>query len=359
MNARTRHMVTGALALSLALPLAACGSEQPKAQGDNSSIGLLLPDKAPRYDTFDRRIMAAKIASRCLECKLEYRNALGEEDTQRRQFEEMVRDGIRVIVLDAVDAKAAGPWVDAAAKKGVKVVAYDRLAEGAISAYVSYDNEKIGKLQAEGLVTALGARAATARVVMLNGSPADPSAVAFKKGAHAVLDRKVGRVVYEKDVAGWSIPLARKKFATALNTLGPTGFDAVYAANDGMAGAAADALETAGVRDVPIGGQDAELAALQRLVKGVQSFTVYKEVRPEAQTAGEIAVDLLQGKSITSQAPATVDSKSRSHIPAKLFNAQLVTRKNLADTVIRDGAVRPDLICTAELAADCKELGIG
>ncbi|MFD9812556.1 sugar ABC transporter substrate-binding protein [Streptomyces sp. NPDC059080] len=358
MNAQPRRVLIGALALSLALPLAACGSEPPKAPSDNRSIGLLLPDRAARYDDFDRRIMASKIASRCLECKIEYRNAQGGVETQRRQFEEMVRDGVRVVVLDAVDARAAGPWVDAAAKRGVKVVAYDRLAEGAVAAYVSYDNEKIGKLQAEGLVTSLGARAATARVVMLDGSPSDPNAGAFKKGAHAVLDRKVDRIVYEKDIPGWSVPLARKKITEAVNAFGPTGFDAVYAANDGMAGAAADVLEAAGAHHIPLGGQDAELAALQRLVKGVQTFTVYKEVRPEAQTAGEIAVNLLQGKSIGSLTPATVDSKSHSHIPAKLFSARLVTRKNMADTVIRDGAVRTDLICTKDLAADCAALGL-
>ncbi|GAA3173776.1 MULTISPECIES: substrate-binding domain-containing protein [Streptomyces] len=357
MTAQSRRFLIGALTLSLALPLAACGSQQPKKPDDNTSIGLLLPDKAERYEDFDRRIMASKIASRCLDCKLRYQNAAGDVETQRRQFEEMVNDGVRVIVLDAVDSRAAGPWVDAAAKKGVKVVAYDRLAEGAVAAYVSYDNEKIGKLQAEGLVAALGARAATARVVMLNGSPSDPNAVAFKKGAHAVLDRKVGRIVYEKDIPGWSVPLARKKITEALNTLGPTGFDAVHAANDGMAGAAADALEKAGLQ-LPLGGQDAELTALQRLVKGTQTFTVYKEVRPEAQTAGEIAVDLLQGKHTRSLTPATVDSKTHSHIPAKLFNARIVTRKNMADTVIRDGAVRTDLICTKDLKAECAALGL-
>ncbi|MFF9480104.1 sugar ABC transporter substrate-binding protein [Streptomyces sp. NPDC014733] len=357
MHVQPRRFFIGALTLSLALPLAACGSEQPKTRNDDNSIGLLLPDKAERYDDFDRRIMASKIASRCLECKLAYRNAAGDVETQRRQFEEMVDRGVRVIVLDAVDSRAAGPWVDAAAKKGVKVVAYDRLAEGAIAAHVSYDNEKIGELQAEGLLTALGTRAATARVLMLNGSPSDPNAVSFKKGAHAVLDHKVGRIVYEKDIPGWSVPLARKKITEAVNTLGPTGFDAVYAANDGMAGAAAEVLEKSGTH-LPLGGQDAELTALQRLVKGVQTFTVYKEVRPEAQTAGEIAVDLLQGKSIGYLTPTTVASKSHSHIPAKLFSARIVTRKNMADTVIRDGAVRADLICTKDLKADCAALGI-
>ncbi|MFG2206686.1 sugar ABC transporter substrate-binding protein [Streptomyces sp. NPDC048638] len=359
MNAALRRMITGALALSLAAPLAACGDSGDDTGTDQESVGLLLPEnKAARYESFDRRIISSRISTLCLECKVDYRNAEEQVDIQKRQFEAMVKKGVKVIILDPVDAHAAKSWVDAAAEKGVKVVAYDRLAEGDVAAYVSYDNEKIGQLQGKGILAALGSRAADADVVMLNGSPTDPNAPSFKKGAHDALDGKVHKIVYEKDIPEWSAAEARKKMSEAVKELGPAGFDAVYSANDGMAGGAAEALKSAGLKNVPLGGQDAELPALRRLVSGTQSFTIYKQVRPEAETAAEIAFRLLRGKSIASFTPTTADSKSKSNIPAKLFNAQIVTRKNMQDTVIRDGVVPTDWICSKGLAAACKSLGL-
>lgn len=247
--------------------------------------------------------------------------------------------------------------MDSAAKKGVKVIAYDRLAEGDVVAYVSYDNEKIGRLQGQGILAALGSQAATSDVVMMNGSPTDPNAPAYKKGAHEVLDDKVHKIVFEKDIPDWSAAAAKKEMTDVINAQGAEGFDAVYSANDGMAGGIAAALKSAGIKNVPVGGQDAELPALQRVVAGTQYFTIYKEVRPEAETAAEIAFRLLRGKSIKSLTTTTADSKSKSGIPARLFKAQIVTKKNMKNTVVRDGAVRTDLLCEG-VAAACKSVGL-
>ncbi|MFF4700389.1 sugar ABC transporter substrate-binding protein [Streptomyces chattanoogensis] len=359
MNAALRRIITGAMALSLAAPLAACGNSDDDAGAKEEYVGLLLPEnKAARYEAFDRRIITSRLSTLCLECKVDYRNAGAQVDIQKRQFQALVKKGVKVIILDPVDAQAAKSWVDEAAKKGVKVVAYDRLAEGDVSAYVSYDNEKIGQLQGKGILAALGSQAASADVVMLNGSPTDPNAPWFKKGAHEVLDDKVHKIVFEKDIPDWSAAEAKKAVNDVIKAHGSTGFDAVYSANDGMADGAAEALKSAGLKNVPLGGQDADLTALRRLVSGAQSFTIYKQVRPEAETAAEIAYRLLRGKSIKSFTPTTADSKSKNGIPAKLFDAQIVTRKNLADTVVSDGAVPADWICTKELTAACKSLGL-
>ncbi|WP_432142881.1 sugar ABC transporter substrate-binding protein [Streptomyces sp. bgisy084] len=358
MNAIMRRAVTGAVAISLAAPLAACGSEPQDAGVGKDSIGLLLPEnKAARYEKFDRRIISSRVASLCLECKVDYHNAEQQVDTQKSQFDALVKKGVKVIILDPVDAAAAKSWVDSAAKKGVKVIAYDRLAEGDVAAYVSYDNEKIGRLQGQGILTALGSQAATSDVVMMNGSPTDPNAPAYKKGAHAVLDGKVQKIVFEKDIPDWSAAAAKKEMADVINAHGAEGFDAVYSANDGMAGGIAAALKSAGIKNVPVGGQDAELPALQRVVAGTQYFTIYKEVRPEAETAAEIAFRLLRGKSIKSLTATTADSKSKSGIPAQLFKAQIVTKKNMKNTVVRDGAVRTDLLCEG-IASACKSVGL-
>ncbi|MFD8549103.1 sugar ABC transporter substrate-binding protein [Streptomyces sp. NPDC059649] len=358
MNAIMRRALTGAMALSLAAPLAACGQDHQDAGAGKDSIGLLLPEnKADRYEKFDRRIITSRVSSLCLECTVDYGNAEQQVDTQKRQFDALVKKGVKVIILDPVDSQAAKSWVDAAAKKGVKVIAYDRLAEGDVAAYVSYDNEKIGRLQGQGILDALGSQAAGADIVMMNGSPTDPNAPAYKKGAHDVLDGKIHKIVYEKDIPDWSAVTAKKKMSDVIEARGPQGFDAVYSANDGMAGGIAEALKSAGLKNIPLGGQDAELPALQRVVAGTQSFTIYKEVRPEAETAAEIAFRLLRGKKISSLTSTVVTSSSKAGIPARLFKAQLVDRKNMKNTVVRDGVVRVDLLC-ADLASACKSLGL-
>ncbi|MFE6689119.1 sugar ABC transporter substrate-binding protein [Streptomyces sp. NPDC057743] len=355
-----RGVLISVLTLSLAAPLAACGNDHQEPSQGKDHIGLLLPEnKSTRYEKFDHRIISRRIAALCLQCTVDYGNAESSVDTQRSQFDDLVKKGVKVIILDPVDAQAAKAWVDSAARQGVQVIAYDRLAEGNVAAYVSYDNDKIGRLQGEAILAALGSRAASADVVMFNGSPDDPNAPAFKKGAHAALDGKVRKIVYEKDVPEWSEATAKKEMADVINSRGPRGFDAVYSANDGMAGGIAEALKSAGVKNVPLGGQDAELPALQRLLDGTQAFTVYKEVRPEAETAAELAFRLLRGKSISDLTSTTAANHSKSGIPAKQFKATVVTKENLKDTVVRDGVVRSDLLCTPALATQCASAGIG
>ncbi|MEU6083919.1 substrate-binding domain-containing protein [Streptomyces sp. NPDC047108] len=360
MNATMRRVVIGTAAVSMALSMAACGKAgSDGGDSDNKTIGLLLPEnKTTRYETFDRPFMEKKIKSLCSDCDVAYNNANQDTETQKKQFDALITKGVKVIILDAVDATATKSWVDSAAKKGVKVVAYDRLAEGDISAYVSYDNEKIGQLQGQGVLNALGDKAKDSRVVMINGSPTDPNAALFKSGAHSVLDGKVKKVVYEQDIPDWSPDEANKKMAAAITSLGKTGFDAVYSANDGMAGGITTALKSAGVKNVPVGGQDAELAGLQRILSGSQSFTIYKGIKPEAETTAEIAVKLLKGEDIASIAPEKMDSKSKKGIPTKLYDATIVTDKNIQDTIIKDNVYSADKICTADFKAACDKAGI-
>ncbi|MEV6165811.1 substrate-binding domain-containing protein [Streptomyces sp. NPDC052052] len=347
----------------MAVSLAACGKagDDGNSGGDGKTIGLLLPEnKTTRYETFDRPIIEAKVKALCADCTIKYNNAAQDSENQKKQFDALVTQGVKVIILDSVDYKATKSWVQQADKKGVKVVAYDRLAEGPISAYVSYDNEKIGRLQGEALVKALGAKAADSNVVMINGSPTDPNAPFFKKGAHSVLDTQVKKVVYEQDIPDWSPDEANKKMGAAIDSLGKNGFQGVYSANDGMAGGIITALNKQGVK-VPVGGQDAELAGLQRILKGDQAFTIYKQIKPEAETTAEIAVKLLKGEAFDSLAPIKVDSLSGEFtgIPSKLYDAQIVTKENVASTIIADQVYKAEEICTPEYQAACQAAGIG
>ncbi|MFJ3901379.1 sugar ABC transporter substrate-binding protein [Streptomyces sp. NPDC090025] len=365
MNAVTRRVVIGTAAVSMALSLAACGKAGDSGSGDSGggdskTIGLLLPEnKTTRYETFDRPIMEAKIKALCSDCEVKYNNAAQDTETQKKQFDALVTQGVKVIILDSVDYKATKSWVQQAEKKGVKVVAYDRLAEGPISAYVSYDNEKIGRLQGEALVKALGAKAKESNVVMINGSPTDPNAPLFKKGAHSVIDSAVKKVVYEQDIPDWSPDEANKKMGAAIDSLGKTGFQGVYSANDGMAGGIITALNKQGLK-IPVGGQDAELAGLQRILKGDQAFTIYKQIKPEAETTAEIAVKLLKGEKIDDLVPIKVTSLTGEFkdIPAKLYDAQVVTKENIASTIIADNVYKAADICTAEYKAACDAAGI-
>ncbi|MFB8037387.1 substrate-binding domain-containing protein [Streptomyces sp. NPDC056004] len=364
MNATTRRIVIGTAALSMAVSLAACGKagddKDSGSGGDNKTIGLLLPEnKTTRYETFDRPIMEAKIEALCSDCKVKYNNAAGDSETQKKQFDALITQGVKVIILDTVDYKAAKSWVQQAAKKDVKVVAYDRLAEGPISAYVSYDNEKIGQLQGEALVKALGAKAKDSNVVMINGSPLDPNAPFFKKGAHSVLDKQVKKVVYEQDIPDWSPDEANKKMGAAIDSLGKDGFQGVYSANDGMAGGIITALKKQGVK-VPVGGQDSELAGIQRILAGEQSFSIYKQIKPEAETTAEIAVRLLKGEKFDDLAPVKVDSLSGEFkgTPSKLYDASVVTKENIASTIVADKVYKVEEICTAQYKAACDAAGV-
>ncbi|MFE0375032.1 substrate-binding domain-containing protein [Streptomyces inhibens] len=363
MNVWTRRVVIGTAAVSMALSVAACGKAGDGAKGgggDNKTIGLLLPEnKTTRYETFDRPLMEAKIKALCSDCTVKYNNAAQETETQKKQFDALITQGVKVIILDAVDYKATKSWVNQAAKKGVKVVAYDRLAEGNISAYVSYDNEKIGRLQGQALVKALGDKAKDSKVVMINGSPTDPNMPFFKKGAHSVLDKQVKKIAYEQDIPDWSPDEANRKMGAALDSLGKDGFQGVYSGNDGMAGGIITALKQKGVK-VPVGGQDAELAGLQRLLKGDQAFTIYKQIKPQADSTAEIAVKLLKGEKIDSLTSTKVDSLSGEvkGIPAKLYDAQIVTKDNIASTIIKDKVYKASQICTGDVKKACEAAGI-
>ncbi|MFF1303837.1 sugar ABC transporter substrate-binding protein [Streptomyces sp. NPDC058307] len=351
---------------ALAVSVAACGKAGDSNSGSDSSssgsgsksIGLLLPDNVTaRYEKFDKPYFVAKVKELCSDCTVSYANAAADPAKQAQQMSSMVTKGVKVIVVSAQDSAAIKSSIASAVSKGVKVVAYDRLAQGPVSAYVSFDNVKVGELQGQALLDALGSKATPkANVVMINGDDADPNAAQFKEGAHKVLDGKV-KIAYEQSGL-WKDTVAAQKVSAAITQLGAKNIAGVYAANDGMAGGIANTLKGAGISTIPLTGQDAELAAIQRIVAGTQSATVYKAYKPEADTAAELAVNLLQGKDIKSLADTTVTSGSGDKVQAKLLTPVSVTVKNIKDTVVKDGLYKVTDICTADYAAACKKAGL-
>jgi D-xylose transport system substrate-binding protein len=360
MRIHLRSVLTGVLATGLAISLAACGEaggDDGGGESDGRTIGLLLPDNVTtRYEAFDRPFIESKIEELCDDCEISYGNAGSDTTVQKQQFDALLTEGVDVIILDPFDAGITDGWVEQAADQGVPVIAYDRLAEGEIDAYISYDNFRVGQLQGEALLASLEG-VENPRVMMINGSPTDPNAAMFKAGAHDVLDGAV-EIVFEQDVDGWEPALANEIAGTAIQSVGTDGFDAVYSANDAMAAGIITALQNAGLTDIPVGGQDAELAGLQRIVSGEQEFTIYKALIPQAELTGEIAVRLLNGEDIADLAGDSVDSPTTEGIPSALLEPIAVTAENIAETVIADGFYEVSEICTSEYADACADLGL-
>ncbi|GAA3798660.1 substrate-binding domain-containing protein [Streptomyces coacervatus] len=326
------------------------------------TVGLLLPDKdTARFEKFDYPIFKAQVASLTHgKGKVRYANAGASVAKQSTQFAEMIDAKVDVILVDAVDSKAIAPDVKKAKDAGIPVIAYDRLAQGPIDAYVSHDNELVGEVQGRAITDGLGDKATTSKIVMMNGDPGDPNTARFKEGA---LSELKGRVVIAKsyDTNKWLPSAAKANMKKAIQSVGLSNISAVYSANDGMAGAIIDALKAAGVTKMPlVTGQDANLDAVQRIVAGEQTMTVYKSFLLEATNAAEMAVDKVKGKSLEFDALTqdSVDSPTQKAIPAMLVPVVALTRGNIKSTVIKDGVYTVKDICTAKYAADCAAIGL-
>ncbi|MFI9151029.1 sugar ABC transporter substrate-binding protein [Streptomyces sp. NPDC053367] len=366
-----RRIAISVVASTLTLSLAGCGvlgatgnsSDASPTKGNDITVGLLLPEKKnSRYEKFDYPIIRDKVASLTRnQGKVAYANAEQDADKQESQLEKMIADGVDVILLDAVDSKAIAGAVQRAKDAGIPVIAYDRLAEGPIDAYISFDNELVGEVQGRSLLEALGSKADSSdKIVMMNGSPTDPNAKQFKDGAMAELSGKL-TIAKSYDTENWDPKNAQANMTEAINAVGADNIVAVYSANDAMAGGIIKALEAAGVTDLPpITGQDAELEAVQRVVAGDQYMSVYKSYPAEAEAAAEMAVARVQGRDIQFDALTRdkVDSPTDEDIPAQLVSVVALTRENIAETVVADGIYKVSDICTAQFKDECSAIGL-
>nr|WSY56923.1 substrate-binding domain-containing protein [Streptomyces sp. NBC_00886] len=366
-----RHLATALTASASALALSACGvidgvgggdsSASPK-KGDDITVGLLLPDKdTARFENFDHPVIEKEVAALTHgKGKVVYANAEANQDKQSRQFQQMVSQKVDIILVDALDAKAIAPDVQKAKDAGIPVIAYDRLAQGPIDAYVSHDNELVGEVQARAIMEALGTKAASSKIIMMNGDPGDTNYAKFKEGALSELENKV-KIAKEYNTDKWSPAVAKANMKKAIKAVGLDNIAAVYAANDGLAGAVIDALKEAGATKIPpVTGQDANLDAVQRIVSGEQYMTAYKPFLEEATRAAEMAVYKVQGRDIQfdSLTRDAVDSPTEKKIPTMLVPVVALTKDNIKDTVITDGVYSVKDICTPKYAADCAAIGL-
>ena len=402
MSALFRRATVSGVALVLgAASLAACGSSNNSPSSTNSSsgggkvtaackltnppmstakapsvgtsskisgkVGVILPDttSSTRYTLYDAPLLKQYLKAAGLTPDVQ--NAGGSTQRFAAIAQSMIGEGVRVLIIDSIDASSGAAVEKVAQQNGVKVIDYDRVNLGGTAPYyVSFDNEEVGRLQAQTMIDCLNQQGINDPSIIMTdgGTDVDNNAVLFKKGAHDILDPLVSagkaKIVNEEPVPGWDVTKAAGVFQQMLTAAGGT-VQGVVAANDDIANAAIGVLQSTGLRGhVVITGQDSGVEGLQNIINGYQSMTVFKNVKVEAQAAAALAIALMQGKT-PAQAGLTVakfdDPKAPSHnLQALLLPPQVITQANVTD-VTKTGILTVAAVC-ANITAACQALGI-
>jgi D-xylose transport system substrate-binding protein len=335
-----------ALMVSLCLALVTgCSKSTTEGQGQASpsakpggakklTIGFSMDTLKEERWQRDRDLFKAKVEA--LGGQLLVQAANGDDALQNSQAENLLTQGVDVLVVAPHNAKTAATIVESAHKLKVPVLSYDRLILDAdVDIYISFDNVKVGELQAEYLVK----RKPSGNYVLIGGAPTDNNARLFRDGQMNVLkpliDKGDIKVISEQWAKDWQAIEGLKIMENAL-TKNNNQVDAVVASNDGLAGAAIQALgEQKLAGKVVVSGQDAELSACQRIVAGTQSMTVYKPIKLLADKAAEIAIRLAKKEPHGDKTRPVNNGKK--DVPSILLEPLVVDKDNIASTVIADG----------------------
>lgn len=345
-------LLSGAVAF-----IAGCGG----GKDTSGTIALLLPDeKTPRYRTHDRPEFEHKVSTLCGGCKVLYSNAGGDPARQQKQAEETIAKGAKVLVVDPVDEEEAG-LVEKAKKKGVSVISYDRLMiNSEIDYYVDIRDQTLGAVMADTLserLKELGKSEGPLALITTNTSGP------VNYGAQHAFDTTGLKVV-----AGYHMPtapeasaaLSKREMQHAIATLGPKGFNGVFAIDDKAASGVIEAMKSAGIDPASkvTTGSGATIPGLRRLLTKQQYMTVYMANKEEAATAAEMAVEILSEGRV---APGKINAEPADGlggVPAILLRPVPVTRDTIKSTVIDNGFVDPAQLCAGSYAKYCQELGI-
>jgi D-xylose transport system substrate-binding protein len=340
------------------------GNVSGKATG---KVGAMLPDttSSTRYTLYDQPLLKKNLSAAGLQPDVQ--NSGGSTSKQASIAQSMIGEGVKVLILDSIDIPSGVGVEKQATQAGVKTIDYDRVnLGGTADYYVSYDNQDVGRLQAQTMVDCLNAQGVDKpKIIMMDGGKdVDNNAVLFAKGAHEVLDPLVDQgkleIVSESVVKGWTISNAAPTFTQALTAAGGQ-VDGVVAANDDIANAVIGVLKGSGLNGhVVVTGQDAGVQGLQNIITGQQSMTIFKNVENEAKAASNLTIALIQGKDPSEVGMTLVkfddpESPSRN-LPALLLPPQVITQANVQD-IIDAGALTKDQICKG-IEDDCSKLGI-
>jgi D-xylose transport system substrate-binding protein len=305
----------------------------PAQDTNKPKIGFSFEDmKGERWQTdlnsFEKR--AEQLGAEVISA-----DAKGDDQRQLQQVRDMIKAGIKVLVLLPHERTMAKRMVDAAKSANVKVISYDRLVpDSDVDLYVSFDRMEIGRMQAEYLVNL----APKGNYVLIAGSPSAEDAKTLHDAQMNVLqpyiDRGDIKLIAEGYTKDWLPSEAYLFMLKAMNS-SQGKIAAVVASNDGLAGGAIQALSEHGLAGkVPVSGQDADLAAVICIAQGTQTMTVYKPIVNEAARAAEEAVHFAKGEKI--HADGTM-SNGKIKVPAIMLKPVLVTKDNIKTTVVKDG----------------------
>ncbi len=332
-------------------------------------VGVLLPDTttSARYVQYDAPYLTQAFQAAGLSAdQFKIDNAQGSASTMQQQAEADITAGASVLLVDPLDPGSGAAIESNAESKGVKVIDYDRLVTGgpADRYYVSFDNVKVGQIIGQGEVDCITAwNVSKPNILIMDGDPTDNNAKLFAQGYNGVLQSHFDDNSYVKvgEPAGtWDPQTAANTFQQQY-TAHPN-INAVVTPNDDNANAVIAILQTNKIpaKTFPTTGQDASPSGLQNILKGYQCGTVYKPIYLEAQAAAALALFLRAGVTPpASLVNATTQDTTLGKDIASVYTTPIwVTTDNMADTVVKDGAVKASDLCAGDLASACQAAGI-
>ncbi|MFF5081680.1 sugar ABC transporter substrate-binding protein [Actinoplanes sp. NPDC000266] len=330
--------------------------------GGKARVGVILPDtvSSQRWGNDDPKYL--KQAFDKAGVPVDIQNAQGDEANFVKIGESMINSGVKVLIIANLDAASGKAVLDKARENKIPTIDYDRLTlNGGANYYVSFDNEEVGKQQAQALNNCLRARnISNPMIAELNGSKADNNATLFKNGYDGVLqpiyDDARAKKGPDQWVPDWDPKEAEKIFTQMLQQA--PDIRGVLAANDGIAGAVIKVLKKNGLnRKVPVTGQDATLEGLQAVLSGDQCVTIFKPLEQEAAAAANMAIDLFKGQTpkVTEQIK---DPESGAYIPFRSILPQPITKDKI-NNVLAAGFVEKSKLCAGAYAKLCTTNKIG
>ena len=288
-----------------------------------------------KEERWQRDKMLVEQRAKEIGAQLDVQVANGDDAVQTRQADNMLTKGVDVLIVAPHNGEIAASIVEAAHRKGVPVISYDRLIRNAdVDLYLSHQVERIGEMQAEYALK----QKPKGNYVLIGGSPTDFNAILLRRGQERVLKPAVDRgdikIISQQFAREWKAEEALRLTEDALTKTGNK-IDAIVASNDGTAGGAISALEAVGLAGkVIVTGQDAQKDAIQRIVKGTQSMTIWKPIEPLAFGAVDAAVKLARKQPVTSTEKI---NNGKIDVPSILLEPVVVDKANVDDTVIKAG----------------------
>jgi D-xylose transport system substrate-binding protein len=268
---------------------------------------------------------------------------------QLTDIEALITQGVDALIINAWDKDAIFPAIEAAANEGIPVIGYDRLIEDARTFYLTFDNVGVGRIIAK----SVRAVQPTGNYAIIKGDPGDPNAMFLLQGMMEIIGDDVAagtiKIVGESFSDGWKPENAQKNMEQIL-TANDNNVDAVLSENDGMAGGVVAALSAQGLV-IPVGGQDGDLAAINRVARGSQTVSVWKDARNLGKAAGEIASALASGTAMSDIDGATMFDGGEKGIAinAILMEPTPLTRDNLS-VAIDGGHISKAQACEGAIA---------